>query len=211
MTEFGFRRLNLDTKYVSDHINRSRESSIIFSEQRVISSELPLKAVVKKLFDRYVKREFDKVVDQEALLTKNIRANIHRLGFKHFRSLKVEDDIIPITFPLGYEDLEIHAIKPLAFDHKNPLHIVDYGAYWKKRLAYHLKKDNISAKNILLAVSPPEFHDDHAFFDAFQMAMDDLKDLPFEVVEVKSEGKNLDPAILSFVERFPYKQSRILQ
>lgn len=211
ITDFGFKNLHMDASFVSDHISASRESSIIFSEQRMISSASPIEMVVKGLFDRYVRRDFDKIVDQEAVLTKNIRSAIHKMGFRHFKSLKIEDDIIPITFPLGYEDEEVHAIKTLAFDHKNPLHIVDYGAYWRKRLSYHLDKRNINEHNVLLAISPPELSEDHAFADAFQLALEDLKTLPFELVKVKEDSRRVDPAIMSFVSRYPTRQSKILQ
>lgn len=184
----------------------SAESSITFSEPRTIKTDLDLDNLIAKLFDRFVRREFDRDEDIEARLTKDIRKKLHQFGIKHFRTLTVADEIIPIRFPLAYYSSNLAAIKPLAFDHKNPIHIIDYSAYWKKRLIYHLEKGNIQPGNLYLAIEPPsESADDH-FHDAFNVALSDLKELPFEV-GVNVIKDNLVPeGILHFAERFPARQ-----
>lgn len=188
----------------------SRESSILFSTPRVIKSSSGLDNVADDLFDRFVKRDFDKAIDPESVLAKDIRRALHRLGIKHFKSLKIHDEIVPISFPLGHRGHKTAAIKPLAFRHKSPLHVVDYGAHWKRRLSYHLENKNLEPDSVFLAVEGPSDNSDDQFYDAFQLALDELRELPFEVKTVADEIVEIPPELAEFVSRFPPLQSQLL-
>lgn len=159
---------------------RPRESSIAFSYPRVVQSDQALSDLTNSLFARFVKREI--VLDNvEQELTKDIRKSLHRAGVSHFKSLKIDDDIIPVTLPLAHRGRTLRAIKPLAFSQKNPMGVVDYGAHWRKRLSYILEKGDVSEGNVLIAVSAPD-QDDDAMVKAFLLATDELRKLPFPLV-----------------------------
>ncbi len=196
-----------------DHFSElfgSRESSILFSEPRVIKSGFALETVADNLFDRFVRRDFEKPLDPEAALTKSIRKNLHRHGVKHFKTLTVSDDIIPVRFPLGFHETKVVAIKPLAFAQKNPIHIVDYGAHWRKRLAYHLNKGTISEESVFLALERPSFGEDEQSEKAFQLALQELERLPFKHTVLDAHAKGIDIGLLDFVERHPPRQQGLV-
>lgn len=188
----------------------SRESSLLFSAPRVIKSEMSLSQICDDLFDRFVRREFEKAVDPEAALTKSIRRGLHRLGLKHFKSLAIYDEIVPIKFPLGYRGTETAAIKPLAFNHKSPLHVLDYGAYWTKRLSYHLEKENLHPGSVFLAIEGPNEDHDEQFADAFKLARNELAKLPFDSVIVDHDLGRIPTELTHFVERFPPLQHPLI-
>lgn len=186
------------------------ESSILFSPPRVIKSDKPIDALSDYLFDRFVRREFDKEENAEAVLTKNIRRSLNQLGVKHFKSVTIPDEIVPLTFPLGYRGIELAAIKPLAFHHKSPLHVLDYGAYWTKRLAYHLNKNNLNGDSVFLAIEGPQFIDDDQFDDAFNLALEELRTLPFPISIVEHGSQIVPQKLHEFVEQHPPIQSRMM-
>lgn len=177
-------------------ITRNRESSIVFSEPRVTSSELPLKVLVDKLYSRFVKREFS-AEDPEIELTRDIRRTLHRNGVHNFKTIKVDDDLVPVTFPLAYQARSLFAIKPLAFDQKSPLSIVDYGAHWNKRLRYLLDRHKIGPHNVLLAITRPSNTTERAVRDAFNLATEELEQLPLHMVDGEVSGV-VNPAIVEF-------------
>lgn len=187
----------------------SRESSILFSEPRVIKSGLPLGQLTDDLFDRFVRRDFDKSVDPEAALTKKIRRELHNIGAKHFKSLTLDDEIVPIRFPLGHHGRQTVGIKPLAFNHKSPLHILDYGAYWTKRLSYHINNHNLTEDSVFIPIQGPSNSEDHQFFDAFRLARDELSSLPFETAIMNSDMADFPTGLRHFVERHPPSQVRM--
>lgn len=167
---------------------RPRESSIAFSYPRVVQSDQYLGDLTNSLFARFVKREIaSDNVEQE--LTKDIRKSLHRAGVSHFKSLKIDDDIIPVTLPLAHRGRTLRAIKPLAFSQKNPMGVVDYGAHWRKRLSYILEKGDVSEGNVLIAVSAPD-QDDDAMAKAFWLATDELRKLPFTLVNADRSSIN---------------------
>nr|WP_247712607.1 DUF3037 domain-containing protein [Qipengyuania xiapuensis] len=184
------------------HFWELKESSILFSTPRVIRSDLSLKAVTHQLFDRFVKRDFEKPEALESALIRDIRRLLKREGITHFRGIAIEDELIPLKLPLGFQNGRLAAIKPLAFEHKNPLHIIDYGAHWKKRLSYHLDKGNLFEKRVLLPLKLPKTADS-AHREAFQIAYKDLKQLPFDFSLDFGNDDHIAGDVLNFASRFP--------
>lgn len=197
-----------DAGKIFSEIVRPRESSIVFSASRVVQSELPLEALVRSLFGRFVKRELT-TDNAEHLLTKDIRQALHRIGVRHFRTVKIEDDVIPVTFPLAYRGVELRAIKPLSFSQRSPMGVVDYGAHWRKRLSYILERGRVERGNILIAVDGPEYDADDSMQEAYRLAMGELQQLPFPVVRGE-EGGIVNPDIIDFAAQFPPPQIRFV-
>ena len=188
----------------------SRESSVLFSSPRVIKSDLNLEGIAEKLFSRFVQRDFDKSPDPEVALTKDIRHALHKRGIKHFRSLTISDEIVPVRFPLAHRNNFVSAIKPLAFYQKNPMHVLDYGAHWKKRLSYHLDRRNICEQSVFIAVEGPREYADDLHFEAFELALQELRKLPFEVSKLEIKRDQLNPELLHFVDLHPPSQGALM-
>jgi len=190
-----------------DHFWDLKESSILFSTPRVIRSDLHLTELTNQLFDRFIKRNFEKPEALESALVRDIRQILKRGGLTHFKGISINDDLIPLKLPLGYKNEHLAAIKPLAFDHKNPLHIIDYGAHWKKRLSYHLDKGNLFEGRLLLPLKLPQTAEG-SHRDAFEVSYEDLKELPFDfTVDVGNES-SIASDVLDFASRFPPTQPR---
>lgn len=195
-----------DAGKIFSEIVRPRESSIVFSSARVLQSNLCLEDLVRSLFGRFVKREIAND-NPEHLLTKDIRQALHNIGFRHFRNVRIEDDVIPVTFPLAYRGQELRAIKPLSFSQKNPMSVVDYGAHWRKRLSYVLERGRVKQGNILIAVDGPEYDADMSMQYAYKMAIDELRQLPFHIVRGEENG-TVNPDIIEFAAKSPLEQNK---
>lgn len=197
-----------DAAKIFSEIVRPRESSIVFSTSRVVQSDLRLEALVRNLFGRFVKRELTND-NAEHLLTKDIRQALHRIGMKHFRTVRIEDDVIPVTFPLAYRDRELRAIKPLSFSQRSPMSVVDYGAHWRKRLSYLLERGRVEQGNILIAVDGPEYDADNSMQEAYKLAMGELQQLPFPIVRGEEAG-TVNQEIIDFAARSRPPQIRFI-
>lgn len=183
---------------IFDAITERRESSIIFSESRVIQGQ-GLQPTLDRLFTRLVRRDFASSDTAEVVLTRDIRLALRRYGVREFKAVRLDDDVVPVVFPLAYRGSELRAIKPLAFTQKNPLSVFDYGAHWKRRLEYLLQKRKVAERNVLLAIEPPPLDSDHRMHDAFSTAINELKTLPFPVEIGESSGR-VNPKIIEFAQ-----------
>jgi hypothetical protein len=197
-----------DAVKIFSEIIRPRESSIVFSTSRVVQSDLGLEALVRSLFGRFVKRELTND-NAEHLLTKDIRQALHRIGMKHFRTVRIEDDVIPVTFPLAYRDTELRAIKPLSFSQRSPMNVVDYGAHWRKRLSYLLERGRVEQGNILIAVDGPEYDADNSMHEAYKLAMGELQQLPFPIVRGEEAG-TVNQEVIDFAAQSRPPQIRFI-
>lgn len=190
-------------------ITERRESSVIFSESRVVQGQ-GMQPTLDRIFNRLVKRDFTTADTAEVVLTRDIRVELRKYGISQFKSVRLNDDVVPVIFPLAYRGLSLRAIKPLAFSQKNPLGVFDYGAHWKRRLEYLLDKRKIEEGNVLLAVEPPRDDADHRMRDAFHTALSELSELPFSV-EIGEKDGRVNPKIINFAqESVPY-ESRYLR
>ena len=190
-----------DDREMFFRLARVRESSVVFSDPRVLRAESDLKTVIEMLYDRFIGRNFVGTENAESNLTKRLRKSLHDRGVKHFKTLRINDDVVPVTFPLAYRAEEIFAIKPLAFSQKSPLHVFDHGTGWKNRLSYLLERNKIRPHNILLALDPPTSKDE-AFVEAFELAKSELKELPFDFANAANED-GFETRLFDFIERSP--------
>ena len=193
----GFMALIADrsAKVLFEELTRTRESSILFSPARSILMDASVDYVAKKLFARFVKREHQENAEQE--LTKDIRRAFKHFGLKEYKTFRIDDELVPVTFPLATKDHDFRAIKPLAFSQKNSLNIFDYGAHWRRRFEYLLNKGKLKEHGVLIAVEPPQDDSESNLVEAYELAQAELKTLPFDVV-VGELGGEVNPAIIDF-------------
>ena len=176
-----------------------RESSVIFSEPRLAEVQEDLDEAVERLFGRFVRRE---AISQtrEGLLTRNIRRALKNAGVRGFHSVRLDDDLVPVNFPLAIERGALKAIKPLAFSQKAPLSVLDHGAHWRRRFDILLSKGKLREGNVLIALEPPQLDDEGSLMDAYRLAVEEIRKLPFEVVEA-GDADWVQPEIIEFAKR----------
>lgn len=180
------------------YLTREHESSLVFSEVRTLVSADSIDDVVEALFGRLVMRQRQESHDLG--LIKYIRNELRVNGIRGFRVIRMDDPIVPITFPLAHRNGGVRAIHPLVFTQKTPLAVFDHGALWKRRLKYHLDRRNIYDESVLLAVEPPNYNSEIAIFNAFREAIEEISSLPFEVVMAEGNGR-LNHKIIEFAEK----------
>lgn len=191
--------LGLSGGKLFDEFLRRREGSVQYSEARPLSSAGSLEDVVRKLYGRYIQRDFVNERTPEDVLTRGIRMAFKREGIRHFRSMQIEDELVRVKFPFAYKGNTLFAIKPLAFGQKSPMNVLDYGAHWRKRFSYLLDRGKVKPGGVLLALERPATDAVHAMGEAYHLARMELDKLPFDVVETSSGA--VDHQIIEFAER----------
>lgn len=198
LTDFLPRIPNFKGVDAFNELVRLRESSVIFSEPRVADFQEDLESVVEKLFNRFVRRD-TAIQTREDLLTRNIRRALRSAGVRGFHAKRLEDDLVPVNFPLAFEAETFKAIKPLAFSQKVPLSVLDHGAHWRRRFDILLDKGKLFAGDVLIAVEPPKFDEEGSLTEAYGLALDEVRTLPFQVVEAEDEAL-VGPEIIEFAK-----------
>jgi hypothetical protein len=194
-------------QFFYENFSRERESSTIFSAPRIMKATESLQEVADILYDRYIGRNFEVTENVEASLAKNIRENLRARGILHFKTLRLDDDVVPIILPLAHRADEIYGIKPLAFPQKSPLSILDHGSNWKIRFNYLLDKGKLKPHNVLLALAPPK-NFDSSFHEAYEIVKSDLGNLPFNIV-VADQSPSSNDLLINFASKTPF-DSRIM-
>lgn len=185
-----------DAEATFQDIVAHRESSIRFSEPRIAQADLNLTAFVEGLYARFVRRDFS-TDTPEVELTREIRHALRRQHLGFFKPVKIDDELMSISFPLAHRGDRLRAIRPLAFAQKSPMAMVDYAAHWRKRLDYLLARQRITPHDILIATQGPPSDAEPAAHHAYQLASEELRELPFEVVPGEVSG-GVNDAIIAF-------------
>jgi hypothetical protein len=183
-------------EHAFDEIVARRESSIRFSNPRVAQSEATLPHFIAQLYGRFVKRDFA-IDTPEVALTRDIRKALKRYHLGFFKQIEIDDEVVSVRFPLAHRSDRLRAIRPLSFGHKRPMAIVDYAAHWRKRLGYLLERGQITPRDILIATQGPTPDAEPAAHHAYQLAREELGDLPFDVVPGEIAGE-INDAIITF-------------
>lgn len=178
-----------------DHTTRVHESTIIFSEVRVVMASSGITSLVENLFARLVMRQLQE--GNELNLIGGIRSALRHNGIKNFKVIRLDDDIVPVTFPIARKNGRLKAIHPLAFTQKTPLAVFDHGALWKKRLGYLLDHNKIDDDSVLLVVEKPEGDVPEAIHSAYEEAMKEISALPFDRVAGEVDG-HINQRIIDF-------------
>lgn len=209
LTEFLPATFGNEGEAIFSSITERRESSIIFSESRVVQGT-GLQPTLDRIFNRLIKRDFATADTAEVVLTRDIRHALHKIGIKQFKSVRLDDNVVPVVFPLAFRGRELRAIKPLAFSQKNPLSVFDYGAHWKRRLEYLLERRKVEEGNVLLAIEPPRDDSDQRMSEAYQTALSELRELPFPV-EIGETSRGVNPTIIDFARESVPSGNQYLQ
>ena len=188
---------NWEPKRAFSHLTRRHESSIIFGEVRTLMSPDSIDGVVDELFSRLVMRQRQE--GHELDLIRGIRRELLAHGIRNFRAIRMEDPVVPVTFPLAHRNGELKAIHPLVFTQKTPLAVFDHGALWKRRLNYLLEHHRIRENSILLAVDAPNDNSGSSIRSAYNEAMTEIGSLPFETVIAEVNGQ-VNHRIVEFAE-----------
>jgi hypothetical protein len=138
---------------------------------------------VKTLFERYVNRDFMGVEQHEYLMVREIREHLKNINVRDFKVRQIDDDLMPVRFPLVSVTNETHVIKPLAFDQKTPLAILDHEAQWRNRLEHLIQRGKLKAENILLPIEGPHTNQQDAhLLEAYDLARTELDRLNVTLV-----------------------------
>lgn len=135
-----------------DHLVQARESTVLFSEPRAAFVTSGVDRYVQELYARNVMRSFVTPEYRETLVARNLRSELKRHHITGYKQLRIEDDLISVSFDLGSETNGTRVIKALAFPHKTTMGIIDHGALWQNRLAHLLRKKRLKVENVLLPV-----------------------------------------------------------
>lgn len=170
------------------HLLRTRESILQFSEPRAIRATGENAALVTDLYDRYIKRSFISQEYREEVIAREIRQILHHQRIRGFKAYQIDDELMPIRFPLASNRNGLHVIKPLAFDHKSTVSMMDHAATWRDRIKYLIDKGQLLRKNILLPIEGPASDSDQSMFEAFNYAKRNLSETGATIVDHANES-----------------------
>lgn len=193
----GFRSMREPDK-TFDYLTRRHESTLIFSETRRLVSPESLDVVIDDLFSVLVMRQ--RQDSHDLSLVREIRQRLVARGIKGFRTIRLEDPIVPITFPLANQFDDIKAIHPIVFSQKTPLGVFDHGVLWKKRLQYHLENKKLTEKSVLIAIDYMDQELAKSMRGAVSEAISEISSLPFDVVTTRS-NEEFERKIFDFAEK----------
>lgn len=177
------------------HFGKS-EGSITFSGIRSISARRDDDAL-ERLYDRYVRRNLESLDQREILMARQIRDTLAQRGILDFRARQIEDELMPVRLPLVSKRTGA-VIKPMAFDQKSTLAIIDHANIWRDRFNYLLEKGKLHREAILIPVEPLDIESDRSMIEAYHLARLRMGEIGVEVVDYIE----LDPwEVTSFAER----------
>jgi hypothetical protein len=168
-----------------EFLTKQRESAIVFSEPRARAFEGTLDDEVDALFDRYVNRKFATEEYPEAQLTREIKSRLRQSHVYGYQQYQIHDEIVSVTFDLASKINGLRVIRPLAFNHKSTVAIVDHGARWSQRFQLLLERGRLVRQNVLVPVSQEvDLAEPHAA-EAKEIATGKLRDLGINVVDTE--------------------------
>ncbi|PJI87025.1 DUF3037 domain-containing protein [Sphingomonas koreensis] len=158
-----------------------RDGVITFSDVRSMVAP-DLDTAVEISFDRLVRRNVDTYEYREVGIVRSIKNDLKALNIKSFTSKYIDDDLMPVKLPLVSEGVETYVIKPMAFDQKTTISIIDHANLWTDRFKYFLSKGRLKKENVLIPVEMPVFDDD-LMVEASIYATSKIAELPVKIVE----------------------------
>lgn len=166
--------------------------------------------IVGRLYDRFIRRNLDQMPQREVGMVREIRQQLQRAGFKSFKARQIDDEIMPVRLPLVSYSRGLCVIKPIAFEQKTTLGVMDHANLWKDRFAYLIDRGRLERENIHISVERPDVDSDDRMAEAFLLAKDQISSLDVEVSEYeKIEDVYLDGAILDFAARRVGSEGRL--
>lgn len=178
-----------------DHLTRDRESAVTFSETRLIMANSGVKSAIEDLYQRYVMRSFVTPEYREALLTRSVSQTLKKNAIRGYGKLRIEDEIMPISFDLGSESNGVRVIKPLAFLQKSTIGIIDHGATWQARLRHLVDKQKLLPEHVLLPIDHSVDPGERFAEEAKDEAVTGLRGLGVNVIDMDDVGALLGFAL----------------
>jgi hypothetical protein len=186
---------------------RGRETVVFCSEIRSAALEVPFDTFLDQLYGRYIKRDFATQQHREGLMVREIKARLKRAKVAGFKARHIRDDVVPITFDLASKRGDkLYVIKPLAFDKKKAIEILDHSARWRERLNYLFSQGKLDRDKVLLTVDPPRIGSETSMFEAFDVARKNLETLHAQVIDYDNE-----PELYDFALRGGTSQRELMQ
>lgn len=184
---------------------KQREGVITFGKIHGIVAE-DAETTASALYNRYVRRSQEQTAQREFELTKGLRFGLKQAHITSFRSKQIEDDLMPLRLPFVSETQDTMIIKPVAFDQKSTIGVIDHANLWRDRLSYFLEKGRFRRENILIAIDTQTFaenitdHPDDLMMQAKQVAGERLGSLGVPMVMYDPEYELPGP-IIDFASR----------
>lgn len=179
-----------------NEITRPRETTIRFSEPRVVLTDNPQQKL-KDLFGYYIERNFATKEYRETVLEKGMRKWLYELNVgERFERAQIGDEGYHATFPFveRRDNLAVKAIKPLHLGQNTPSKILEHGGAWVFRVR-ELRRREALPEKVLFAVDGPGNTRDRKREAAYGQAVDMLGDTGVKLVPYDAKDKLRDFAL----------------
>lgn len=167
-------------------MNRDRESVWTFSEPRTVRVEGDTQETIEKLYELYVGRNFVNSDYQERFMVRATRHLLKRRGIEGYSERVVDDEIVPVKFPLVSDFGGTRVIKPISLSQKTTIGVIDHAATWHDRLRLLIKRGRLDNDKILLPISGPSSSDPD-IVEAYRTARGELQALDVRVIDQEDE------------------------
>lgn len=166
-----------------EHLLRTKESIFQFSEPRSVRVPGQNAELITDLYNRYIGRSFISQEYREDIIARDIRQVLKQRRIVGFRSYQINDELMPIRFPLASTWNGLHIIKPIAFDQKSTVAMMDHAATWRDRFKYLMLKGQLRQEKILIPIEHPPHDSDSAVTEAFFYARKKLEDTGVKLID----------------------------
>ncbi|WP_221074756.1 DUF3037 domain-containing protein [Agarivorans aestuarii] len=183
-----------------DEVTRVREGVMTFGETKTLFTEEEPSLVVEQLFSKLIGRSFKNTKEyREAQMARTLKVELfNRLNFQ-YKEQRLDVPYGRFKLPLvGSQHKVLKAIKPLAFNQKTPLEMVEHGDKWVSRVKHLLNANSIVEDNFLFTVEKPEKLGADCSL-AFETVVNGMRELRVNVLQFGDKQKIYDFADFSNV------------
>jgi hypothetical protein len=178
-----------------EFIRRDQEAVWVFSEARTVRYVGDFDDAIDRLYELYIGRNFINSEYSEQFMARHVRQFLRRRGIDTYSERLVDDEIVPVKFPLVSGVTTLHVIKPLSLGQKTTIGIIDHAATWHDRLRLLISRGKLRKENVLLPLMGPT-STEPAIGEAYLTARSELESLGVQIVDSDNES-----AIVEFARR----------
>lgn len=180
---------------IMQEVTRTREGLMTFGDLSVMMTE-DAELAVEQLFDRFIGRDFKDTKEyREQQMVRVLRKELISNLTVRYKEQSLNTGFSQFKMPLVAKEADvIKAIKPLAFDQKTPLALVDHGDRWISRVKHLLQARTVQQDDFLFTIEEPRSKKDE-FLTAFETVHNGMKELGVKVLPYKNKQD-----ILKFAE-----------
>lgn len=180
---------------MSGLLRRDRESVWTFSDLRTVRIDGEPEDTLDKLYELYVGRNFVTSEYQEQIMVREVRRSLKRRGIDGYGERIIEDEIVPVKFPLVSEVRGTRVIKPISLNQKTTIGMIDHAATWHDRFRLLIDRGRLDREKILIPLAGPTVSD-KSMSEAYKAARDELVELQVNVIEFDDVTSLIDFAKL---------------